>query len=88
MLAVQNGDRPVGGFEIVEQPRVDGDAPALAIPLAIALKVRAVGIEVAASGGAEMIVHRPGIPAVDRVAVGQGHLELIRPIIGVEMTAF
>jgi len=44
MLAVDYGDRPVRRFEIVEQSRIDRDAPRFAVPRPVGLKVRAVGV--------------------------------------------
>src|SRR5262249_45092720 len=87
MLAVDDRHRPIGGFEVIEQSRVDGDPTSSAIPRAVRLESGAVGIEVAATGRAEVIGDHSGVPAIDAIAVSGPRLEPLGRIVGVEVTA-
>src|SRR5581483_8869408 len=87
MLAVDHPHGPIRRLEIIQQAGIHRDAAGLSIPTAVPLEIRTVGIEIAAAGAAEMIVNRPRIPVIDRVAVGQGHLEPVGREIGIKMPA-
>jgi uncharacterized coiled-coil protein SlyX len=54
-----------------KQPRIDADAARAAVPAAVHLEGRAVGIGGYTAFGAEMVLHQLGLPAVDGVG-GRG----------------
>ena len=87
MLAIKDGHRPVCCLEVIEQAGIDGDSTGLAVPLSIGFERRTIGIQVAATGAAEVVRHELRIPPVDSVAVGLRSMELVRFKVRVEMTA-
>lgn len=88
ILPVDDSHRPIRRFKIIEQSRVDADFPCLPVPASVGFERRGIGVQVAPAGAAEMIGDLLGVPAVDSIAVGLRHGELIRLEIGIEMTAF
>src|SRR5436305_1091804 len=85
MFPVDHGHRIVGSLKIIQQARVHGNSPCLAIPLPIRCECRAVGIQIAPAGAAKVVGDEPGLPPVDGVTVGLCDLEYLRIVIGIEM---
>src|SRR3954465_10627857 len=85
MFPVDHGHRIVRGLEIIQQARVHGNSPCLAIPLPIRCECGAVGIQVAPAGAAKVVGDELGLPPVDGVTVGLCDLEYLRIVIGVEV---
>ena len=61
ILAVNHRHRPVRSLEVIEQPCVDADPARLAVPAAVRLERRTVGIEAAPAGAAEMVGNFLGV---------------------------
>ena len=55
VFPVDHGHRPIGGFKVVEQPRVDGDFARLAVPASVGFEIGTVGINIAPARAAKMI---------------------------------
>lgn len=88
ILPVNYSHRPVGGLEIVEQPRVNADIARFPVPASIRFERRAVGIQVAAARAAEMVGDLLRVPTIDGIAIGLRHGKLVGRKIGIKMPPF